>query len=136
MSEAQGSLWVCAPGSPDERAGTLSRALEPVPGVCAGASTLSGGAGAIARLLAYDAVALGDAFRAAWRALRCALTGLPRRAAASPAGSESCRIVVPGRGRLTPPTGGPWPGSIACRGIAPLSHGCLAGGRSVGQFRL
>jgi urease accessory protein len=75
--EAQGSLWVCAPGSPDELAATLSRALEPVPGVCAGASTLSGGAGAIARLLAYDAVALGDAFRAAWRALRCALTGLP-----------------------------------------------------------
>jgi urease accessory protein len=75
--EAQGSLWICAPGSPDELAATLSRALEQVPGVHAGASTLSGGAGAIARLLAYDAVALGAGFRAAWRALRCALTGLP-----------------------------------------------------------
>ena len=75
--EAQGSLWVSAPGSPDELAATLSRALEPVPGVYAGASTLSGGAGAMARLLAHDAVALGEGIRAAWRALRCALTGLP-----------------------------------------------------------
>jgi urease accessory protein len=77
--EAQGSLWVCAPGSPDELAATLNRALEQVPGVYAGASTLSGGAGAMARLLAHDAVALGAAFRAAWRALRCLLTGLPPR---------------------------------------------------------
>ena len=76
-SRAQGSLWVCGPGSPDELAATLSRALEEVPGVHAGASTLSGGAGVIARLLASDAVALGAGFRAAWRALRCALTGLP-----------------------------------------------------------
>jgi urease accessory protein len=75
--EAQGSLWVCAPGSPDELAATLSRALEQVPGVDAGASTLSGGGGVVARLLADDAVALGAGFRAAWRALRCALTGLP-----------------------------------------------------------
>jgi hypothetical protein len=30
----------------------------------------------IARLLALDAVALGEGFRAAWRALRCALTAL------------------------------------------------------------
>jgi urease accessory protein len=74
---AQGSLWVCAPGSPDELAATLSRALEQVPGVHAGASTLPGDAGAIARLLAYDAVTLAAGFRAAWRALRCALTGLP-----------------------------------------------------------
>jgi urease accessory protein len=77
--EAQGSLWVCAPGSPDELAATLSRALEQVPGVYAGASTVSGGAGAMARLLAHDAVALGEGFRAAWRALRCLLTGLPPR---------------------------------------------------------
>jgi urease accessory protein len=75
--EAQGTLWVCAPGAPDELAATLTRALEQVPGVYAGASTLSGGAGAMARLLADDAVALGNGFRAAWRALRCALTGLP-----------------------------------------------------------
>jgi urease accessory protein len=74
---AQGSLWVCGPGSPDELAAALNRALEEVPGVHAGASTLSGGAGAIARLLADDALALGVGFRAAWRALRCALTGLP-----------------------------------------------------------
>lgn len=75
--EAQGSLWVCAPGSSDELAGTLRRALEPVPGLYAGATTLSAGAGAMARLLAHDAVALGEGFRAGWRALRCALTGLP-----------------------------------------------------------
>jgi urease accessory protein len=75
--EAQGTLWVCAPGPPDEMAATLGRALEQVPGVHAGATTLSGGAGVMARLLAHDAVALGDGFRAAWRALRCALTGLP-----------------------------------------------------------
>ena len=77
--EAQGSLWVCGPGSADELAAILSRALEAVPGVYAGASTLSGGTGAMARLLAHDAVALGDGFRAAWRALRSALTGLPPR---------------------------------------------------------
>ena len=77
LCKAQGSLWVCAPGSPDELAATLSRALERVPGVHAGASTLSDGAGAMARLLAHDAVALAAGFRAAWRALRCALTGLP-----------------------------------------------------------
>jgi len=75
--QAQGSLWVCGPGSPDELTAMLSRALEEVPGVHAGASTLSGGAGVIARLLASDAVALGAGFRAAWRALRWALTGLP-----------------------------------------------------------
>ena len=77
--EAQGSLWVCGPGSADELAVTLSRALAPVPGVYAGASTLSGGAGAMARLLAHDAVALGEGFRAAWRALRGVLTGLSPR---------------------------------------------------------
>ena len=64
-------------GPADEMAATLGRALEQVPGVHAGATTLSGGAGVMARLLAHDAVALGDGFRAAWRALRCALTGLP-----------------------------------------------------------
>jgi len=78
-SPAQGSLWVCGPGSADELAAVLSRALEPVPGVYAGASTLSGGAGAMARLLAHDAVALGEGFRTAWRALRSALTGLAPR---------------------------------------------------------
>jgi hypothetical protein len=44
-------------------------------GVYARASTLSAGGGAMARLLAHDAVALGEGFRAGWRALRCALTG-------------------------------------------------------------
>lgn len=77
--EAQGSLWMCGPGSADELAATLSRALETVPGVYAGASTLSGGAGAMARLLAHDTVALGEGFRTAWRALRVALTGHPPR---------------------------------------------------------
>jgi urease accessory protein len=72
---AQGSLWVCAPGPAAELAAVLRGALDQVPGLYAGASTLPGGAGAVARLLASDAVALGDGFRAAWRALRRALTG-------------------------------------------------------------
>ena len=63
----------------DELAATLSRVPEQVPGVYARASTLSGSAGAMARLHAHDAVALGEGFRAAWRALRCLLTGLPPR---------------------------------------------------------
>jgi len=74
---AQGSLWVCAPGSPVELAATLGGALAPVAGLCAGACPLPGGDGVMARLLAADAVALANGFRAAWRALRCALTGLP-----------------------------------------------------------
>lgn len=75
--DAQGCLWVCAPGSPVELAATLGGALDTIPGLCAGASPLPGGAGAMARLLAADAVALANGFRAAWRALRCTLTGLP-----------------------------------------------------------
>ena len=75
--DAQGSLWVCAPGSPVELAAALGAAIETVPGLCAGTSPLPGGEGVMARLLAVDAVALANGFRAAWRALRCALTGLP-----------------------------------------------------------
>ena len=45
------------------------------PSVFAGASELPGEAGACARVLAPDAAALGEAFRAAWRALRHELTG-------------------------------------------------------------
>ena len=74
---AQGSLWVSAPGSPGELAATLGAALDQVPGLHAAASTLPGDTGAVARLLAPDARVLGDGFRAAWRALRHALTGLP-----------------------------------------------------------
>jgi urease accessory protein len=74
---AQGSLWVCAPGSSVELAAALSGALDQVPGLYAGASTLLGGAGVVARLLACDALALGEGFRAAWRAVRRVLTGLP-----------------------------------------------------------
>jgi urease accessory protein len=73
--EAQGSLWVCAPGSSDELAATLHRALAQVPGLHAGAAALAGGSGAVARLLARDALALAHGFRAAWRALRGALVG-------------------------------------------------------------
>jgi urease accessory protein len=75
--DAYGSLWVCAPGSPAELVAALGAALGPAPGLCAGASPLPGGDGVMARLLAADAVALANGFRAAWRALRCALTGLP-----------------------------------------------------------
>ena len=75
--DAYGSLWVCAPGSPVELAATLGSALDTVSGLYAGACPLPGGDGIMARLLAADAVALANGFRAAWRALRCALTGLP-----------------------------------------------------------
>jgi urease accessory protein len=74
---AQGSLWVCAPGSSTALAETLQHALDRVAGLHAGASTLPDGAGAVARLLARDALSLGDGFRAAWRALRGALIGGP-----------------------------------------------------------
>src|SRR5262249_17536546 len=55
---AQGSLWVCAPGSSTALAETLQRALDRVEGLHAGASTLPEDAGAVARLLARDALAL------------------------------------------------------------------------------
>src|SRR5262249_56124248 len=67
---AQGSLWVCAPGSPVELATALSGALDTVPGLCAGATPLPSGDGVMARLLATDAVALANGFRLTWRALR------------------------------------------------------------------
>ncbi|HKW92496.1 MAG TPA: urease accessory protein UreD [Methylomirabilota bacterium] len=73
---AQGSLWVSAPVSADELAATLNLALDHVPGLYAGACILPSGRGAMARLLAADAVALGNGFRAAWRATRCALAGV------------------------------------------------------------
>ena len=74
---AQGSLWVCAADPSVDLAGILSGALAQVPGLYAGASPLPAGAGAVARLLASDALALGEGFRAAWHAVRLALTGLP-----------------------------------------------------------
>jgi urease accessory protein len=73
---AQGTLWVCAAHSGAELTAMLNRALDRVPGLHAAASTLPGDAGAMARLLARDAVALAEGFRAGWRALRCALTGV------------------------------------------------------------
>ena len=73
--EAQGSLWVCAPGSSEALAATLDRALAQVSGLHAGASTLPEGSGAVARLLARDALSLANGFRAAWRAVREALIG-------------------------------------------------------------
>ena len=53
----------------------MRTALAGVPAVFSGASELPAGSGACARLLAPDAAALGEAFRAAWRALRQELTG-------------------------------------------------------------
>jgi urease accessory protein len=72
---AQGSVWLCSPHPPGEVAAALSDALADVPSLCAGASTLPGEAGVVARLLAPDAVVLAKGFRAAWRALRRMLTG-------------------------------------------------------------
>jgi urease accessory protein len=74
--DAYGSLWACAPGSPTGLVAAIGDALAPTPGLCAGASPLPGGDGVMVRLLAVDAVALASGFRAAWRALRCALTGV------------------------------------------------------------
>jgi urease accessory protein len=75
--EAQGSLWVCAPGSSEALAATLHHALGQVSGLHAGASTLPDGSGAVARLLARDALSLAEGFRTAWRAVRGALVGAP-----------------------------------------------------------
>ena len=75
--EAQGTLWVCAPASAEELTATLHGALDQVPGLHAGASVLPDGSGAMARLLARDALSLANGFRAAWRAVRGALTGAP-----------------------------------------------------------
>jgi len=52
------------------RVAALADSLDPVPGLCAGATSLPGGAGVMARLLAADAVAPANGFRAAWCALR------------------------------------------------------------------
>ena len=49
----------------------------PVAGLWADACPLPRGDGVMALLLAADAVALVNGFRAAWHALRGALTGLP-----------------------------------------------------------
>jgi urease accessory protein len=75
--KAMGSLWVCAPAPAEELTATLHRALNQVPGLHAGASELPDGSGAVARLLARDALSLATGFRAAWRAVRGALTGAP-----------------------------------------------------------
>jgi urease accessory protein len=72
---AQGTMWVCSPHVATAVAATLREALEGVPGLYAGASTLPNQAGAWARFLASDAVALTGGFHAAWRALRRSLTG-------------------------------------------------------------
>ena len=72
---AQGTVWVCSPHPSAELADALSSALAGVPSLCAGASTLPGQAGAVARLLAPDAVALASGFRTAWCALRHVLIG-------------------------------------------------------------
>ncbi|HYB44862.1 MAG TPA: urease accessory protein UreD, partial [Candidatus Methylomirabilis sp.] len=72
---AQGTLWVCSPHPAASLALALGTALDQVPGLCAGASVLPGNAGAIARLLAADTVALRRGFEVGWRALRRALTG-------------------------------------------------------------
>jgi urease accessory protein len=72
---AQGSVWLCSPHPSGELVAALGDALADVPSLCAGASTLPGKAGVVARLLAPDAVVLASGFRAAWYALRCILTG-------------------------------------------------------------
>lgn len=72
---AQGALWVCATHHPPDLVDTLRGALEGIPGLYAGASTLPGDTGAWARLLGKDPVILGKGLGAAWRAVRQRLTG-------------------------------------------------------------
>ena len=74
-SGALGALWICSPHPTSRLVDAMRAGLAGWPSVFAGASELPGGSGACARILAPDAAALGDAFRAAWRAVRREVTG-------------------------------------------------------------
>ena len=72
----QGTLWVVSDHDAGELVTTLRTALGPIPDIYAGASALPHNAGAWLRVLAVDAVALRNAFHAAWSAVRLCLTGV------------------------------------------------------------
>lgn len=74
--QTQGTFWVVSDHDTEEMVTALRVALDPLPGIYAGASILPDNAGVWMRVLAVDAVALRNAFHAAWRAVRLCLTGV------------------------------------------------------------
>ena len=74
--QTQGTFWVVSDHDAGELVTTLRTALDPLPGIYAGASILPGNVGVWMRVLAVDAVALRGAFHAAWSAVRLCLTGV------------------------------------------------------------
>ena len=74
--QTQGTFWVVSDHDTGELVTTLRTALDPLPGIYAGASILPGNVGVWMRVLAVDAVALRGAFHAAWSAVRLCLTGV------------------------------------------------------------
>lgn len=77
---AQGSFFaITRAPSRDAMLDVLREALEPLPGLYAGVSTLPGDSGAWARVLAADGAALNAAMVACWRAARRSVTGVAPR---------------------------------------------------------
>lgn len=74
--QTQGTFWVVSDHDTEELATALRTAFNPLPGIYAGASALPDNAGVWMRVLAVDAVALRNAFHAAWSAVRLCLTGV------------------------------------------------------------
>ena len=74
-AKAQASLIVLDAGDPGALITRLRESLSAIPGLYAGASATPGGAGAWARLLAADGVALRAGLTAAWVAARTHFTG-------------------------------------------------------------
>ncbi len=74
--QTQGTFWVVSDHDTEELVTAVRTALYPLPGIYAGASILPDNAGAWMRVLALDAVALRNAFHAAWSAVRLCLTGV------------------------------------------------------------
>lgn len=74
--QTQGTFWVVSDHDAEELVTILRAALGPLPDIYAGASILPDDAGVWMRVLAVDAVALRNAFHAAWSAVRVCLTGV------------------------------------------------------------
>ncbi len=74
--QTQGTFWVVSDHDTEELVTAVRTALDPLPGIYAGASILPGNAGVWMRVLAVDAIALRSAFHAVWRAVRLCLTGV------------------------------------------------------------
>ena len=72
------TLYAVAPGrDADQIADVLDNAVRGAAGVLAGAGTLPGGTGALARLLSNSSATIGSALLAAWSAARALLIGHP-----------------------------------------------------------